>query len=45
MLVDQFGDVVITNDGVTILTKMEATHRHLAKYIITFSLKYLIRLY
>ena len=26
MLVDQFGDVVITNDGVTILTKMEATH-------------------
>ena len=26
MLVDQFGDVVITNDGVTILSKMEATH-------------------
>ncbi|MBO8128541.1 MAG: TCP-1/cpn60 chaperonin family protein [Peptococcaceae bacterium] len=26
MLVDQFGDVVITNDGVTILTRMEATH-------------------
>lgn len=26
MLVDNFGDVVITNDGVTILTMMEANH-------------------
>lgn len=26
MLVDRFGDVVITNDGVTILTRMEAGH-------------------
>ncbi len=26
MLVDQFGEVVITNDGVTILTLMEANH-------------------
>jgi chaperonin GroEL (HSP60 family) len=26
MLVDQFGEVVITNDGVTILTQMEANH-------------------
>ena len=26
MLVDQFGEVVITNDGVTILTMMEANH-------------------
>lgn len=26
MLVDKFGDVVITNDGVTILTMMEANH-------------------
>lgn len=26
MLVDQFGEVVITNDGVTILTMMEASH-------------------
>lgn len=26
MLVDKFGDVVITNDGVTILTLMEANH-------------------
>ncbi|MEW6726793.1 MAG: TCP-1/cpn60 chaperonin family protein [Bacillota bacterium] len=26
MLVDRFGDVVITNDGVTILTRMEANH-------------------
>ncbi|MDA8096636.1 MAG: chaperonin [Desulforudis sp.] len=26
MLVDRFGDVIITNDGVTILTRMEATH-------------------
>lgn len=26
MLVDRFGDVVITNDGVTILTMMEANH-------------------
>jgi len=26
MLVDRFGEVVITNDGVTILTMMEATH-------------------
>lgn len=26
MLVDRFGEVVITNDGVTILTTMEATH-------------------
>lgn len=26
MLVDKFGDVVITNDGVTILTRMEADH-------------------
>lgn len=26
MLVDRFGDVVITNDGVTILTRMDATH-------------------
>ncbi len=26
MLVDQYGDVVITNDGVTILTRMEADH-------------------
>ncbi|MEW6171835.1 MAG: TCP-1/cpn60 chaperonin family protein [Bacillota bacterium] len=26
MLVDRFGEVVITNDGVTILTNMEATH-------------------
>lgn len=26
MLVDRFGDVVITNDGVTILTLMEANH-------------------
>lgn len=26
MLVDKFGDVVITNDGITILTKMEVSH-------------------
>src|SRR5665647_378207 len=26
MLVDKFGEVVITNDGVTILTMMEANH-------------------
>jgi len=26
MLVDRFGEVVVTNDGVTILTMMEATH-------------------
>lgn len=26
MLVDRFGEVIITNDGVTILTTMEATH-------------------
>jgi len=26
MLVDKFGEVVITNDGVTILTQMEANH-------------------
>ncbi|MBS4026825.1 MAG: chaperonin, partial [Clostridia bacterium] len=26
MLVDKFGDVVITNDGVTILNLMEANH-------------------
>ena len=26
MLVDRFGEVVITNDGVTILTMMEANH-------------------
>ncbi|MBC7325838.1 MAG: chaperonin, partial [Moorella sp. (in: Bacteria)] len=26
MLVDCFGEVIITNDGVTILTEMEANH-------------------
>lgn len=26
MLVDRFGDVIITNDGITILTKMEVNH-------------------
>lgn len=36
MLVDQFGEVVITNDGVTILTLMEANHP-VAKMLINIA--------